>query len=89
MDGFQGMENVVVIAATNREQLLDDALVRSGRFDTKIKVNLPNKHEREGVIKIHLKTVIGKNYNGGEWEDDGLFFVQFYCEIRNIQKLDV
>ena len=57
MDGFRAMENVVVIAATNREQLLDDALVRSGRFDTKIKVNLPNRDEREGIIKIHLKNV--------------------------------
>ena len=43
MDGFRGIENVVVIAATNREQMLDDALIRSGRFDTKIKINLPNE----------------------------------------------
>lgn len=42
MDGFKEMENVVVIAATNREQLLDDALIRSGRFDTKIQVLMPN-----------------------------------------------
>jgi ATP-dependent 26S proteasome regulatory subunit len=38
MDGFREIENVVVIAATNREHVLDDALIRSGRFDTKIKV---------------------------------------------------
>ena len=42
MDGFKEMENVVVIAATNREHLLDDALIRSGRFDTKIKITLPD-----------------------------------------------
>lgn len=50
MDGFREIENVVVIAATNREKLLDDALVRSGRFDTKIKVNLPNEDDRNGVL---------------------------------------
>ncbi|KAL4464409.1 hypothetical protein ABPG72_010896 [Tetrahymena utriculariae] len=55
MDGFQQMENVVVIAATNRLQLIDDALLRSGRFDTKIKVNLPDEQERKGILQVHLK----------------------------------
>lgn len=50
MDGFREIENVVVIAATNREKLLDDALIRSGRFDTKIKVNLPDESDRNGVL---------------------------------------
>lgn len=43
MDGFLPMENVVVIAATNRLQLIDEALLRSGRFDTKIAVHLPDE----------------------------------------------
>jgi len=57
MDGFEESKNVVVIAATNREQVLDEALIRSGRFDTKIQVSLPDEKEREGIIKIHLKNV--------------------------------
>ncbi|EAS05449.2 ATP-dependent metalloprotease FtsH (macronuclear) [Tetrahymena thermophila SB210] len=55
MDGFQQMENIVVIAATNRLQLIDDALLRSGRFDTKIKVNLPDEEERKGILQVHLR----------------------------------
>ena len=58
MDGFEANENIVVIAATNRENLLDDALTRSGRFDTKLKINLPDLNDRVGIIKIHLKNVI-------------------------------
>ena len=57
MDGFRENENVVVIAATNRVLLLDDALLRSGRFDTKIKVDMPSEEERAGIIKVHLKKV--------------------------------
>jgi cell division protease FtsH len=63
MDGFRETENVVLIAATNREYILDDALVRSGRFDTKIKISLPNEEDRVGILAIHLKTVIFYFYN--------------------------
>ena len=58
MDGFIETDNVVVIAATNRVLSIDDALIRSGRFDTKIKISLPKQEEREGIIKIHLRNVI-------------------------------
>lgn len=58
MDGFSENCNIVVIAATNREQLLDKALIRSGRFDTKIKVGLPDEKDRLGVLDIHMKHVI-------------------------------
>lgn len=57
MDGFREMENIVVIAATNRAKLLDDALLRSGRFDTKIRINMPTTEDRVGIIKIHLRKV--------------------------------
>ena len=57
MDGFRDSDNIVVIAATNREFILDDALIRSGRFDTKIKVSLPNEEERYGIMNIHLRNV--------------------------------
>lgn len=43
MDGFRDIGNVVVIAATNRINMIDDALLRSGRFDTKIKLDMPNE----------------------------------------------
>ena len=50
MDGFSENEQIVVIAATNREKLLDDALMRCGRFDTKIKLEMPNESERIGIL---------------------------------------
>lgn len=57
MDGFRENEKIIVVAATNRVLCLDDALLRSGRFDTKIRVELPNDQEREGIIELHLKKV--------------------------------
>eukprot|EP00828_Plagiopyla_frontata_P019323 TRINITY_DN2471_c0_g1_i1.p1 TRINITY_DN2471_c0_g1~~TRINITY_DN2471_c0_g1_i1.p1 ORF type:complete len:462 (-),score=83.58 TRINITY_DN2471_c0_g1_i1:12-1397(-) len=54
MDGFSKQENIVVIAATNRILSLDDALMRSGRFDTKIQIQMPDAKEREGIIRVHL-----------------------------------
>jgi cell division protease FtsH len=55
MDGFENDTNVIVIAATNRPDMLDPALVRPGRFDRKISLQLPNIEARERVIKIHAK----------------------------------
>ena len=57
MDGFRENEKIIVVAATNRVLCLDDALLRSGRFDTKIKVELPNEEERFGIVKLHLAKV--------------------------------
>ena len=57
MDGFRADADIVVIAATNRYHMLDEALIRSGRFDTKIQVKLPDRNERIGIIKIHLRNV--------------------------------
>lgn len=54
MDGFDENEQVVVIAATNREKFLDFALVRSGRFDLKIPVKLPSAEERTGILLLKL-----------------------------------
>ena len=58
MDGFSEQENIVVIAATNRILALDDALLRSGRFDTKIEIQMPNVEEREGIMQVHLAKVL-------------------------------
>ena len=55
MDGFEENEDVIVMAATNRVDILDNALTRNGRFDRKIKINLPDKQGREQILKVHLK----------------------------------
>jgi len=57
MDGFRENHDIVIIAATNRPTLLDEALLRSGRFDTKIKIGLPDDVDRVGIMKIHLRNV--------------------------------
>ena len=54
MEGFEKAEGIVVMAATNRIDTLEPALLRSGRFDRKVKVSLPNKAERQEIAKIHF-----------------------------------
>lgn len=56
MDGFDKKSNVIVLAATNRPETLDPALVRPGRFDRTIAINLPDVQDREEILKIHGKT---------------------------------
>ncbi len=56
MDGFDNETNIIVIWATNRADVLDKALLRPGRFDRKITVNLPNIQDREEILKIHAST---------------------------------
>lgn len=55
MDGFARNENVIVMAATNRGDMLDPALVRPGRFDRRVTVSLPDLEERKFILKIHAK----------------------------------
>jgi len=55
MDGFDGNEGVIVIAATNRRDILDPALLRPGRFDREVVVNYPDVKGREEILKIHTK----------------------------------
>jgi len=55
MDGFSQNDNVIVMAATNRGDMLDPALVRPGRFDRRVMVNLPDLEERKYIISIHAK----------------------------------
>jgi cell division protease FtsH len=55
MDGFDNDTNVIVMGATNRVDVLDKALLRPGRFDRKITVNLPNLSDRELILKVHAK----------------------------------
>lgn len=55
MDGFSQDTNVIVMAATNRADVLDKALLRPGRFDRKVTINLPNLEDREKILKVHSK----------------------------------
>ncbi len=57
MDGFEGSEGVIIIAATNRPDVLDPALLRPGRFDRQVVVPLPDMRGREQIIKVHLGKV--------------------------------
>ncbi|WP_198651516.1 ATP-dependent zinc metalloprotease FtsH [Dyella sp. C11] len=57
MDGFEGTEGVIVIAATNRPDVLDPALLRPGRFDRQVVVGLPDVKGREQILKVHLRRV--------------------------------
>jgi len=62
MDGFEGGEGIIVIAATNRPDVLDSALMRPGRFDRQVNVPLPDIRGREQILKVHMrKTPIGQS----------------------------
>lgn len=66
MDGFDGKNGVVILAATNRPESLDPALLRPGRFDRRIPAELPDLQGREAILKVHarkIKTAEGIDYN--------------------------
>ncbi len=65
MDGFEGNDRVLVVAATNRGDLLDPALLRPGRFDRRFVLTLPDIEEREEILRLHAK---GKPFRGVKWE---------------------
>lgn len=66
MDGFEGGEGVIVIAATNRPDVLDPALLRPGRFDRQVVVGLPDIKGREQILKVHMRKVpIGDDVEPG------------------------
>ncbi|HFD92205.1 MAG TPA: ATP-dependent metallopeptidase FtsH/Yme1/Tma family protein [Gammaproteobacteria bacterium] len=57
MDGFEGTEGIIVIAATNRPDVLDKALLRPGRFDRQVTIPLPDIRGREQILKVHLRKI--------------------------------
>lgn len=62
MDGFEPGENVIVLAATNRADVLDPALLRPGRFDRRVNIGLPDRKDREAILKVHFaKKPLAKN----------------------------
>jgi cell division protease FtsH len=64
LDGFESNEGVIIIAATNRPDVLDPALLRPGRFDRQVIVSTPDVRGREGILKVHAKNVtLAKNVN--------------------------
>ncbi len=64
MDGFGTNSGVIVLAATNRSDILDQALMRAGRFDRQIHVELPELKEREEIFKVHLRDIkLGEDFN--------------------------
>jgi len=58
MDGFGANEGIIIIAATNRPDVLDPALLRPGRFDRQVTVSLPDSNEREAILKVHAKNKV-------------------------------
>jgi cell division protease FtsH len=64
MDGFSSKEGVIVLAATNQPEVLDKALLRPGRFDRRVVVNLPDRNGREAILKVHTRNVpLGPDMN--------------------------
>jgi len=57
MDGFDGHEGIIIIAATNRPDVLDNALLRPGRFDRQVVIDLPDLEGREAILKVHAKKI--------------------------------
>ncbi|HYG66135.1 MAG TPA: AAA family ATPase, partial [Anaeromyxobacteraceae bacterium] len=57
MDGFSSREGIIVLAATNQPDVLDKALLRPGRFDRRVVVNLPDRNGREAILKVHTRSV--------------------------------
>ena len=67
MDGFSSHEGIIVLAATNQPDVLDKALLRPGRFDRRVVVNLPDKTGREAILKVHTRSVpLASDANLGE-----------------------
>lgn len=64
MDGFEQGQNVIVLAATNRSDVLDPALLRPGRFDRRVNIGLPDRKDREAILKVHFsKKPLDSNVN--------------------------
>lgn len=56
MDGFDNETNVIIMAATNRADVLDKALLRPGRFDRRVTINLPTLEDRKKILAVHAKS---------------------------------
>jgi cell division protease FtsH len=104
MDGFDGREGVILMAATNRPDILDSALLRPGRFDRQVVIDLPDLHGREEILQIHGKKVklakgvdlkvIAKNtpgFSGADLENlvnEGALMAARY-DKKEVERLDL
>jgi vesicle-fusing ATPase len=66
IDGVEALNNIVVIGMTNRKDLLDEAILRPGRFEVHIEVHLPNAAGREQILRIHTKDLAKNNLLGAD-----------------------
>ena len=78
MDGFGTNSGVIILAATNRADILDRALMRAGRFDRQIYVDMPDLNERKAIFEVHLKPIktsknIDKNFFASQTPDSGAY----------------
>ena len=77
MDGFGTNTNVIVMAATNRADVLDKALMRAGRFDRQIYVDLPDVRERKEIFDVHLKPLkMARDLDVDFWQNKPLVFLE-------------
>lgn len=76
MDGFSSGTNIIVLAATNRAEILDPALLRAGRFDRQIHVELPDLEERKGIFDVHLRKLKLNNDKSSEGYVDREFLAK-------------
>jgi len=84
LDGFSSAEDIKVIAATNRPDILDPALLRSGRLDRKIEFPLPNEEARVQIMKIHSRKMnVSKK---GKISIYIFFFLKFRCKLPRTRK---
>jgi len=63
LDGFDSLQNVKIIAATNRPDILDDALLRPGRFDRVVEIPIPDDKARKAILSVHIKNMNTKRIN--------------------------
>lgn len=61
IDGVEALNNIIVIGMTNRKDLIDEAVLRPGRFEVHIEVGLPDEKGRQQILKIHTKTLKANN----------------------------
>jgi len=91
LDGIEGLRNVVVIAATNRPEIVDPALIRSGRFDRLVFVGPPGRDGRIEIFKIHLKNLANETFVFN-WEtvpgNDNVRLIKFLMEDLGIDRVE-